>query len=274
MTISFDRISTQYDETRGVPPEVSAQITNCILDQVSTITDPQFIEPGIGTGRIALPIVQRGYAYTGVDISDKMMAELRQKLQSNSHRLTLIQADVTALPLADHSFDVALAVHLLHLIPNWQQALAEIRRVLKPNGVFLYTHGRTHAVAPDDVEFNQGRVEFDQQWRSILSGYGFELADYGASEPEVLSLLQSQGASLEPVIAAQWQIEQTVGSLLSHYQNRLYSSCWQIPDDIFTRAIEDLNRWCQQHYQSLQFDLSHMAQFKMVVVRDWARFNQ
>jgi ubiquinone/menaquinone biosynthesis C-methylase UbiE len=80
LTISFDRVSDIYDATRGLPPDVSEQVTNSILNLVSATPDTAFFESGIGTGRIALPIVQRGYSYTGIDISEKMLDELRRKL--------------------------------------------------------------------------------------------------------------------------------------------------------------------------------------------------
>lgn len=268
-SISFDRVSGLYDATRGLPPEVSDQVTNFILDLVSATPETTFLEPGIGTGRIALPIVERGYHYTGVDISENMLNELRCKLADESHHLTLINADATALPFNDRSFDVILTVHVLHLIPNWQQALAEIQRVLKPNGIYLYSHSRVNSAKPDDVDDNQQRSEWDQQWKAILANYGYDLTGYGATEEEVLAALTEQGATLETVVAAQWRIELTVGELLDRYQNKLYSSCWQVPDDIFPGAIQDLRQWCQQRYDSLSHDLSHDETFKFVVVR-WA----
>ena len=270
MSISFDRVSNIYDATRGFPPGVSEQIADYILDLVSATPDTQFFEAGIGTGRIALPILQRGYAYTGVDVSEKMMTELRRKLQGADHRLKLLQADVTSLPFVDDSFDVALAVHVLHLIPNWQQALAEIRRVLKPSGVFLYTDGRNRSLDIEDAQNNHGRSEFDQQWRSLLVHYGFQHSDYGATRAEVLDSLRKQGATVETVTAAQWDTEWTVGELLNRYQGRMYSSCWQIPEDVFSQAIADLTDWCLQHYGSLEAEVSHKTHFTLTVVRNWA----
>jgi ubiquinone/menaquinone biosynthesis C-methylase UbiE len=267
-SVSFDRVSDIYDATRGLPPAISEQVTDTILAIASATPDTTFLEPGIGTGRIAIPIVKRGYAYTGVDISENMLNELRQKLSRESHRLTLINASATNLPFADHAFDVVLTVHLLHLIPDWQQALAEIRRVLKPGGLYLYSHGRVKQKTNDD-DFNPLRFEFDQQWRAIVASYGHEITDYGATEEQVSTTLTAQGATLTSTIAAQWRIELTVGELLDRYENKYYSACWQVPDSIFPQAIRDLRQWASQRYSSLEDDLSHDARFKLVAVRDW-----
>jgi len=267
-SISFDRVSEIYDATRGLPADVSKQVTDAILAIASATPNTTFLEPGIGTGRIAIPIVNRGYAYTGVDISDNMLNQLRQKVDGGSHRLTLVNASATDLPFADNSFDVVLTVHVLHLIPDWQQALAEIRRVLKPGGLYLYSHGRVKQKT-DDEDFNPLRFEFDERWRAIVAEHGHELTDYGATEEEVSEALINQGATLTSTIAAQWRIELTVGELLDRYENKFYSGCWQVPDDIFPKAIHDLRQWAKQRYGSLNEDFSHDARFKLVVVQDW-----
>lgn len=269
MSISFDRVSSCYDASRGIPAEVSEQITDWMVRAVNPTAETQFFEPGVGTGRIALPFVRRGFAYTGVDISEAMMAELRHKVAGFDHRLTLQQADVTALPFADRSFDVAIAVHLLHLVGEWRQALAEIRRVLKPSGVFLYSHGRTRPTNATAASLNPGLYAFEQQWRSILLTYGYEMR-YGAVEADVLPILQQQGAQLETVVVARWQVAQTVATLLESYRQRIYSPCWQVPEEMFVPAIEQLAEWCAVHYGSLQQDLSFENQFKLVIVRNWA----
>ncbi|MDR9893038.1 methyltransferase domain-containing protein [Aetokthonos hydrillicola Thurmond2011] len=260
MTISFDRVSDIYDATRGLPATTAEQVTDTILNLASATPDTKFFETGIGTGRIAIPIVQRGYSYTGVDISEKMLAELQRKLEGISHRLTVVKADATSLPFPDNSFDVALTVHVFHLISNWQQALAEIRRVLKPGGIYLYTHGY--------VDNNSS--DFEQKLQAIMAEYGYPLPRYGAIEQEVLDALREQGATLETVIAAKWPSDLTVGKLIEHHQNKVSRHTWHLPDDIFARVIQDLRDWAVQHYGSLTHDLSGERTFKIVVVRDWA----
>ncbi|NJR66033.1 MAG: class I SAM-dependent methyltransferase [Leptolyngbyaceae cyanobacterium CRU_2_3] len=125
MSFSYDPIVSLYDASRSLPIEASQQITNCILDVVSATPETEFLEIGIGTGRIALSIIERGYAYTGVDISENMLNELRRKLAGIPNKLTLLQQDATALSFENDSFDCVLTVHVLHLIPDWRKALSE-----------------------------------------------------------------------------------------------------------------------------------------------------
>ncbi len=267
-TISFDRVSDIYDATRGLPPGVSEQVTDTILNIVSPTAETKFFETGIGTGRIAVPIAKKGYSYTGIDISEKMLAELQRKLEGISHRLRAVKGDATALPFDDNSFDVALTVHVYHLVSAWKQALAEIRRILKPDGLYLYTHGTIDSNQTQDS--NQGRLAFQQRWEEIIASYGHPLPRYGATEEEVLTELRTQGAVLEPVIAAQWKSELTVKKLLEHYQNKVSRHSWHLPDEVFAKAIDDLREWSLERYGSLDYDLSSETKFKIVVVRNWA----
>lgn len=265
-TVSFDRISDIYDTTRALPPGISEQVTDTILNIVSPTSETKFFETGIGTGRIAFPILQRGYSYTGIDVSDKMLDELRRKLQGINHRATLINADATTLPFDDNSFDVAITVHVFHLISNWQKALAEVGRVLKPGGLYLYSHGRMTSA----TDVTQDQLDFEQQWRTILASYNHQVSRFGATEEEVLDALREQGATLETIVPAKWRVDLTVGDLLKRYENRIFSAAWYIPDDIFPRAFQDLREWSLQHFGSLEYDLSYEAKFKLTIIRDWS----
>jgi ubiquinone/menaquinone biosynthesis C-methylase UbiE len=240
MIISFDRAADFYDNTRTLAPEVSEWLTAEILRLGRVTPDTIFFEPGIGTGRVALPIVERGYAYTGVDASEAMMDKLRQKLEGKAHRLTLVNADATALPLEDNSFDVAIAPHILHLIADWQTAMDELRRVLKPSGVFIYFHHPTNRTAAYD--------DIGRQWRQILAGYGYDSGFTGGVTEDVLSRLQEQGATLETVVVAKWSRERTVERILQTYRDRIYSNMWRVPDDIYPRALADLEAWAVEEF--------------------------
>lgn len=137
MSNYYDRIAHLYDATRLLPRLVSEAIAKCILRLVPARPETTFLEPGIGTGRIGLPIIRRGYPYVGINVSQEMMDDLRRKLRGTPENLTLIQADASFLPFKDDSFDVVLTTHMLHCLRNWHVGFSEIRRVLKPNGIYL-----------------------------------------------------------------------------------------------------------------------------------------
>ena len=102
--LSFDRVADIYDATRALPDHVLATIAQTIVTATNAAEASRFLELGVGTGRIALPLLQYGFSYTGVDISPAMIDVLRTKA-GDFEKLTLVEADVTQLTFADASFD-------------------------------------------------------------------------------------------------------------------------------------------------------------------------
>ena len=64
----------------------------------------------------------------------------------------LLVSDAQTLPFASNSFDVALAMHMLYHVPDRAQALAEMRRVVRPGGVVLaLTNSEAHFLELDEL---------------------------------------------------------------------------------------------------------------------------
>lgn len=86
---------------------------------------------------------------TGTDISPAMIAVARTALPLASW----IETDVAALPLADASVDLITCVTALHVIPHVDEAVAEWRRLLRPNGrVVTATFSETNGAHSRDEE--------------------------------------------------------------------------------------------------------------------------
>src|SRR5438067_5120995 len=134
-TGSFDSAATQYDATRGFPPGVGEQVAQAAVDWIGRRA--QVLEVGIGTGRIAKPLLALGVNVTGLDLSTQMMRRLRATLPAGGAVPALAQGDANHLPLAERVFDAVVSVHVFQLLANWSQALSEVRRVLRPGGAFL-----------------------------------------------------------------------------------------------------------------------------------------
>jgi ubiquinone/menaquinone biosynthesis C-methylase UbiE len=106
------------------------------------------LECGCGPGwlwRENLAHIPADCAITLTDLSDGMVAEAEAALSEAGPRFAFRSVDVQALPFADATFDVVVANHMLYHVPDIDQAVAEIRRVLKRNGRFIAaTNGNNH----------------------------------------------------------------------------------------------------------------------------------
>ena len=94
-----------------------------------------------GTGLIAKHIVRYADHIEATDASQEMIEQAKQGVKSA--KLYFSVQDMFHLPYADQSFDVVIVVNALHIVPEPEKALSEIRRVLKDDGVLVaptFTH--------------------------------------------------------------------------------------------------------------------------------------
>ena len=99
------------------------------------------LELAAGTGLIAKNIVRAASHIEVTDASEEMITEAKRN--NRSAKLHFSVRDMFCLPYADKSFDVVIVSNALHIIPQPEKALAEIRRVLKDDGVLIaptFTH--------------------------------------------------------------------------------------------------------------------------------------
>ncbi len=242
--ISFDRAADYYDATRGYPPAVQAQVGQALLDAADATPESRILELGVGTGRIALPIIRAGYHYTGIDVAPRMLDKLRAALAEipgAAERVTLVEGDITELPFADRSFDVVITVHVYHLIADRARAIAEGVRVLDRPGVAL--NGRDDEVDPPEREAAAAWREFVQElgW-PMPSGEEHEAARRAG--PEWARL----GAIVDEVVAAERGDTRAPADFIRELESRQWSSTWAIPDEIFAAALPRLRAWAEQHY--------------------------
>ena len=99
------------------------------------------LELATGTGLIAKHIVNAAAHIEATDASAEMIAEAKRDNQSA--KLHFSVQDMFRLSYADESFDVVIVSNALHIVPEPERALSEIRRVLKEDGILVaptFTH--------------------------------------------------------------------------------------------------------------------------------------
>jgi phosphatidylethanolamine/phosphatidyl-N-methylethanolamine N-methyltransferase len=102
---------------------------------INALPAGRVLEAGVGTG-ISLPLYDPKHRVTGIDLSPDMLAKARERVAR--HKLTNVEAilelDAAHLPMADQSFDAAMAMYLLPVVPDLDRVLSEIVRVTRPGG--------------------------------------------------------------------------------------------------------------------------------------------
>lgn len=119
-----------------------------VFAQMKLKAGDRVLECGCGPGWLWRENVDRIPPHcqiTLTDLSSGMVAEAESALVDSGHQFEFQPVDVAELPFADDSFDVVVANHMLYHVPDLDQALREIKRVLKQNGRFVAaTNGNDH----------------------------------------------------------------------------------------------------------------------------------
>jgi ubiquinone/menaquinone biosynthesis C-methylase UbiE len=98
--------------------------------------DGHVLEIGAGSGAMAAELLAAypGITMTVTDFDPAMVAAAERRLEPYANHATARQADATALPFDDDAFDLVLSWIMLHHTIEWEKALAEAVRVVRPGG--------------------------------------------------------------------------------------------------------------------------------------------
>ena len=133
----FDAISPKYDLLNRVfSMGIDQGWRRQVMRMVAQEPVEKLLDVATGTADLAILASKVAGHVTGVDISDGMLAYGRVKIEEKGlkQRITLQQADSTALPFADGSFDAVTVAFGVRNYENLERGLREMLRVLRPGG--------------------------------------------------------------------------------------------------------------------------------------------
>ena len=134
----WDRNAARYDRFMRKDRAAYDEMYELIRPVVKAKT---VLELATGTGLIAKHIANAAAHIEATDASPEMIAEAKR--DNRSAKLYFSVQDMFCLPYAEESFDVVIVSNALHIVPQPEKTLAEIRRVLKDDGVLIaptFTH--------------------------------------------------------------------------------------------------------------------------------------
>jgi SAM-dependent methyltransferase len=153
-----DYVEKQYGDDRNLIARQAIyvyqtprlQLWSASLDLASLRGDEAVLDVGCGNGQYLATLRSRNHdgLICGADLSEGMLRAAR----SAAGEGPLLVSDAQALPFRGASFDVALAMHMLYHVADRAQAIAELRRVVKPGGIALaLTNSERHFRELDDL---------------------------------------------------------------------------------------------------------------------------
>ncbi|AWH84976.1 bifunctional demethylmenaquinone methyltransferase/2-methoxy-6-polyprenyl-1,4-benzoquinol methylase UbiE [Flavobacterium album] len=152
----FDTISGKYDGlNRVISFGIDVKWRKKVLKMVAAKNPERVLDIATGTGDLAILMAQtNAKEIIGADISEGMMEVGRKKVTEKTldSRVKLVYGDSENLPFADNYFDAITVAFGVRNFETLEKGLAEILRVLKPNGIFVILE----TSVPEKFPFKQG----------------------------------------------------------------------------------------------------------------------
>ena len=132
----WDRMADRY-AAQPISDE-QAYRTKLARTQSHFTPDMDVFEFGCGTGGTAIIHAPHVRSVRAVDFSERMLEKARiRAAQAGVDNVTFEKGDITTMPIAPASYDVVLAMSVLHLLQNRQAVIQRVFDILKPGGIFV-----------------------------------------------------------------------------------------------------------------------------------------
>ena len=111
------------------------------IDNLKLPKPSQVLEIGCGAGQLTVELARRGHHVSATDASEGMVdfAQEHVREASVTNMARVVRGDALALPFADTSMDVVVALGVISWVRSPQQAMSEMRRVVKEDGYVLFS---------------------------------------------------------------------------------------------------------------------------------------
>lgn len=202
----FDRVAASFDRYRAFPHHIGEQLCDRVTAALEAQPGTEFLDMGVGTGRVAALFLGKGYRYIGIDLSEAMIRRFREKLDQ-AELTSLVVGDVTRMPFHDGVFDVVIASSLTRVARPWTAAASEATRVLRrPGHVVLITHADKPGSMQDVLSIRK---------RQLLEEFGEGAYPRGgAAEATVARWFAEHGAAVEVFDTDAWPNRRTPRELI------------------------------------------------------------
>jgi ubiquinone/menaquinone biosynthesis C-methylase UbiE len=135
-----DDVAEEYDEKRFSRGGelIDRREKRAVLDALSPVEGKEILEIACGTGRFTTMLAERGANIVGLDISEPMLQQGRQRARSAgvADRLEFLRGDAERLPFPDDRFDAVLAMRFFHIADTPETFLTEMGRVSRQQVFF------------------------------------------------------------------------------------------------------------------------------------------
>ncbi|WP_133985220.1 class I SAM-dependent methyltransferase [Kribbella voronezhensis] len=119
--------------------ELLAPVSEAVVELAGPLAGRTVLDVGCGTGNAALAAAARGAVATGVDPASRLLTVARERAAAQNLTVDFLAGDAASIPVGDQSVDVVLSVFGVIFAPDAAAAIAELTRVVAPDGRIVVT---------------------------------------------------------------------------------------------------------------------------------------
>lgn len=174
-----DRVASRYEATHDeiFNPVEQARLRSALERAKAAVATgsarPRALDFGCGSGNLTRHLLELGFEVVAADVSQRFLELLERRFAGAA--LTTCRIDGTGLAgLDDARFDLAAAYSVLHHVPDYLRAVAEMARVTRPGGVVFLDHEHSPGYWEPDPgyrDFARRARRFD--WRKFLVPHNY-----------------------------------------------------------------------------------------------------
>jgi len=122
------------------------------------------LDAGCGDGRVTRFLTRKGYRVVGIDISAKVLALAKTKVDIQNREVDFVQADVTQLPFRGRTFSAVLFIGTFVYMRNISPAIEEAHRVSAESGITVFNvlNGNVLPLRKNLIEF-RARIKIKKE---------------------------------------------------------------------------------------------------------------
>ncbi|MBT5926763.1 MAG: ubiquinone/menaquinone biosynthesis methyltransferase [Verrucomicrobia bacterium] len=139
----FDRIAGRYDLINDVQSAgLHRWWKRRVIEEAGNLAGKKTLDICSGTGDLAFAMAERGAQTTGLDFSQEMLFQAKEKAKNKQSLVSFDlpnfqQGDASELPFENDTFEVVTMAYGLRNLKDWKKGLSELHRVTRPGGRML-----------------------------------------------------------------------------------------------------------------------------------------
>lgn len=197
----------EFQEYAQLPIAViyGAHVTEEQLQLIGPVTGKHLLEIGCGGAQCGIAFAKQGALVTGVDIAAAQLAIARELAAQNDVSITFHQRDMTDLtPIASASQDIVFSSIAFHYVDDIVSCFKEVYRVLKPQGLFVFSIAHPFGEMMDGATLLPYRSYFDTGkvvlGLEVSDEVGYAFAENRRTVSDFFSALVGAGFMVEQMI--------------------------------------------------------------------------